>query len=219
MFEMIRETGGGVYMRWMMHDVAAVGILDNFSSDSQWFGEAVPDMAFVQLKVRATPFLKLADDEYYIRPGTPIATAGFPLGNTPMTIMRKVNQAAPFIRRGIVSSVFPFSIPKPHGFTIDIMQQGGSSGSPIFYENEPTVVGMMASGIRDIVSAESSDAMLTVATNTNISIALSSHMIKLALPTFVESPYHVDPSQFPTLDEWKASQVPKPNLGWDQFQV
>jgi hypothetical protein len=126
---------------------------------------------------------------------------------------------APFIRRGIVSSVFPFSIPKPHGFTIDIMQQGGSSGSPIFYDNEPTVVGMMASGIRDIVSAESSDAMLTVATNTNISIALSSHMIKLALPTFVESPCHVDPSQFTTLDEWKASHVPKQNLGWDQFQA
>jgi hypothetical protein len=125
MFEMTKEAGGGVYMRWMMHEVAAVGMLGSFSSDSQWFGEAIPDMAFAQLKVRATPHLKLADDEYYIRPGTPIATAGFPLGNVPMTIMKKVNQAAPFIRRGIVSSVFPFSIPKPHGFTIDIMQQGG----------------------------------------------------------------------------------------------
>jgi Trypsin-like peptidase domain len=219
MFEMIKQGSGGVYMRWMMHDVAAVGMLDNFSSDSQWFGEAIPDMAFAQLKVRSTPNLKLADDEYYIRPGTHIATAGFPLGDLRMTIMKKVNQAAPFIRRGIVSSVFPFSIPKPHGFTIDIMQQGGSSGSPIFYENEPTAVGMMASGIRDIVSAEGEDAILKVATNTNISIAIPSHVIKLALPTFLESPYHVDSSQFPTLDQWKASYPPKPDLGWDQFHM
>lgn len=78
---------------------------------------------------------------------------------------------------------------------------------------------MMASGIREIVNAESEDAVLKVATNTNISIALSSHMIKLALATFLGSPYHIDPSQFPTLDEWKASHIPKPDLGWDQFQM
>jgi hypothetical protein len=33
---------------------------------------------------------------------------------------------------------------RPHGLKTGIMQQGASSGSPIFYEHEPAVVGMMA---------------------------------------------------------------------------
>ncbi len=126
MFDMSKDPDGVACMRWMFLDIASVGMLNQFSSDSSWYGEAVPDIAFVQLPIRETPFLNLASGESYIRPGMAIATAGFPMGNIPLTVMQRVNQVTPFIRRGIVSSVFPFSIPRPHGLTIDIMQQGGS---------------------------------------------------------------------------------------------
>jgi hypothetical protein len=133
------------------------------------------------------------------------------------SVMHKVNQVAPFIRRGIVSSVFPFSIHRPHGFTIDIMQQGGSSGSPIFYENEPTVVGMMASVVRDFMPATTGNVPFMMPVPTNISIAVAAHIIALALPTYLRSPFAVDPSGFPTLDEWKASQEPSDQLSWDSI--
>ena len=65
---------------------------------------------------------------------------GFPMGTLPLTVMGKMlNQMTPFLREGIVSSVFPFPTAKPHGFTIDSMQQGGSSGSPILPCGENTI--------------------------------------------------------------------------------
>ena len=207
------------YMRWMMVDISSVGMLSEFTSDAQWYGEAMPDIAFVQLRLRGTPFLRLADEDYYAKPGTPIATSGFPMGRDPLTMMGKVNQVTPFLRRGIVSSVFPFSIPRPHGFTIDIMQQGGSSGSPIFYDDKPIVVGMMAAGLRDFAPVMIGTTPSLIPFPTNISIAVAAHMIALALPTFLQSPFAVNSSAFPTLDEWKASQQPSDELEWETFCV
>jgi hypothetical protein len=217
MFDMSKEPDGAHCMRWMLLDVASVGMMYQFSSNSDWYGEAIPDIAFVQLEIRGTPFLKLAKDDFYIRPGMPIATAGFPMGNLPLTVMQKVNQASPFIRRGIVSSVYPFSIPHPHGLTIDIMQQGGSSGSPIFYENEPTVVGMMAAGMLERAPVPIENGLLTAHVPTNISIAVSAHMIGLALPTFLESEFAVDTAGFSTVKEWQQTRQASDALGWDTF--
>jgi hypothetical protein len=75
--------------------------------------------------------------------------------------MGKWHQLIPFVRSGIVSSVFPCVIARPHGFTIDIMQQGGSSGSPIFYADDPTVVGMMASSVLDPIGVASPQLSLS----------------------------------------------------------
>ena len=73
----------------------------------------------------------------------------------PPTLHGKISQLGPFIRRGIVSSVYPFSTPKPHGFTIDIMQQRGSCGSPLFAADSPKVVGMMWGGVTEPRIAQS----------------------------------------------------------------
>jgi hypothetical protein len=52
----------------------------------------------------------------------------------------------PFLRHGIVSSVLPYDYPSPHGFTIDVMSQGGASGSPIFLTDQPRVIGILHAG-------------------------------------------------------------------------
>lgn len=95
--------------------------------------------------------------------------------------MGKWHQFIPFIRAGIVSSVYPCVIPKPHGFTIDIMQQGGSSGSAILYRDEPIVVGMMASSVLDPITASGPQLSLRIGMNTNISIAVPGHIINQTL--------------------------------------
>lgn len=219
MFDIGKEDDGQPNIRWMMLEIVSVGMVNQFSSDSAWHGEDKPDIAFVHLSIRDTPHLELASESFYVRPGTSIATAGFPLGTVPLTMMEKVNQVTPFLRRGIVSSVFPFSIPRPHGFTIDVMQQGGSSGSPIFYDDRPVVVGMMASVLVNRETVPIGNAAVLIPQPTNISIAVPSHMIQLALASFRQSPWAMDSSGFQTLEQWRAGREPIDTLNWERFPV
>ena len=197
--------------RMMMIDLKGSTAVNSFSSTDQWFGRALPDIGFVQLRIRNAPALELAQEDYYVRAGMPVATAGYPLGDTPLTALDKLNQLMPFVRHGIVSSVFPFPIPQPHGFTIDILQQGGSSGSPIFRVDEPKVVGMMASSVIDRQSIENSN--LTVVHNTNISICEPTPRILEALNVFLKL-YPPDLNGIPTLEEHLAAQ-PSGALEWE----
>ena len=65
----------------------------------------------------------------------------------------------PTIRRGIpdehvcekghhqlISSVLPWPYADPHGFSIDIMSEGGASGSPIFRTDDPRAIGILHGG-------------------------------------------------------------------------
>src|ERR1022692_4869489 len=113
---------------WQMLNVDVLNwcVLGEFQSSDRWYGNTVPDLGFAQLGVREIPFLQLAAENFFVRVGMAIATIGFPMGTLPLTALGTLNQVTPFLRHGIVSSVYPFPTAQPHGFTIDIMQQGGS---------------------------------------------------------------------------------------------
>jgi hypothetical protein len=197
---------GKDYVRWVPIPIKYHTILDNFQSDRQWYGEKVPDIGFAQLMLQDLPALRLTTEDFYVRIGMPIATAGFPMGDVPLTMMERLNQMTPFLRRGIVSSVFPFPIAQPHGFTIDIIQQGGSSGSPIFHVDRPEVVGMMSSSLLD--NGE----------NTNISICVAAAQISHALATFKEKyPPKLDGVR--PLAEHLATVPMKTSIGWESGGV
>jgi S1-C subfamily serine protease len=200
-------------------DLIEWNALAQFSSSSTWYGQTVPDIGFVQIKVRNVPALKLAAEEFYLRIGMDIATIGYPMGNLPMTVLGKLNQVSPFLRHGIVSSVFPCPTKFPHGLTIDIMQQGGSSGSPVLRVTDGVVVGMMSSGVLEWRLAQPEEAGLAYSTNTNISIAEPSHIIQKALVEF-RAIHPIDVSSLPTLAERRAEH-PKPDkdtgLTWDSW--
>jgi hypothetical protein len=200
-------------------DVVASNALEEFSSSDTWYGQTKPDIGFVQLAVREVPFLKLATEKFYLRIGMDIATLGYPMGNDPLTALGKLNQVTPFIRRGIVSSLFPCPTALPHGFTMDIMQQGGSSGSPVLRAADGVVVGMMSSGVIEWRRARSQGAEMAYSLNTNISIAEPAHIIQKALDLFRKS-RPIDVKTLPTLAELRA-KYPKPNkdtgLTWDTW--
>jgi hypothetical protein len=124
------------------------------------------------------------------------------MGEVPLTMMERLNQMTPFLRRGIVSSVFPFPIAQPHGFTMDIIQQGGSSGSPIFRVDRPEVVGMMSSSLLDNCE------------NTNISICVVAGSISHALATFKEK-YPPELDGVRPLAEHLATVPMKTSMGWE----
>jgi S1-C subfamily serine protease len=193
--------------------VKSWGAINSFSSSTEWYGQTVPDIGFVQLEVRETLFLELADEDFYLRAGMEIATIGYPLGTVPLTLHGKISQVGPFIRRGIVSSVYPFTTPRPHGFTIDIMQQGGSSGSPIFAADNPKVVGMMWGGVNEPRLAQSESASLMYTLNTNISLAEPAHIIRAALETVLATE-RPNTAGFPTLQQLRdAHPRPTENTG------
>ena len=211
------DDGAGWQM--LIVDVIAWNALAQFSSSDKWYGQTVPDIGFVQLGVREVPALKLATEKFYLRIGMDVATIGYPMGNLPLTALGKLNQASPFIRHGIVSSLFPCPTALPHGFTMDIMQQGGSSGSPVFRAADGVVVGMMSSGVPEWRVASSQQASLAYSLNTNISIAEPAHIIHKALDEFRSAqPTNVD--KLPTLAELRA-RYPKPGedteLTWESW--
>jgi hypothetical protein len=184
-------------------DVRKSCVLGEFTSTDKWHGLNVPDLGFVQLGVREVKVLTLASEDFYLRIGMDIATIGYPMGTDSLTALGKVNQITPFLRRGIVSSIFPFPIANPHGFTIDVMQQGGSSGSPIFRPHDGVVVGMMSSSVQEWNVAKSDQASLLYSQNTNISICEPAGIIKLALDEF-RSSVLAKTEDLPTLAELRA---------------
>jgi Trypsin-like peptidase domain len=177
--------------------------LGEFSSNDDWYGQDLPDIGFVQLAIRENSFLELAIEKFALKPGMEISTIGWPMGSLPLTVHQKVNQISPFIRRGIVSSVYPGPIANPHGFTIDVMQQGGSSGSPIFGPDNRRVVGMMWGAVNDNREATSDQGSFVYTSPTNISLAEPAYIIAGALKAFTEQmpPITV---KIPTLTERRA---------------
>jgi hypothetical protein len=120
-----------------------------------------------------------------------------------------------------VSSVYPFPTAQPHGLTIDIMQQGGSSGSPFFRIADGSVIGMMSSGVIERKMAQSEQASLVYTVDTNISIAEPSGIIKTALDEIRKQMPKPDTSVV-TLAELRAKHplgvVPQ-DLTWDSSRA
>jgi S1-C subfamily serine protease len=193
----------GYSWHMLVLDVLSWNALAEFTSTDPWYGQTTPDIGFVQVSVREVPTLKLATEKFYLKIGMEVATIGYPMGTVPLTALGKLNQVSPFIRHGIVSSVFPMPTALPHGFTTDIMQQGGASGSPVLRILDGIVVGMTSSGFA----------------NTNISIAEPAHIIQKALDVF-RSARTVEVDKLSTLAEIRA-KYPKPNesteLTWDTW--
>jgi hypothetical protein len=147
LFTDVRSVGGQQVMGVLNLNILFCSALQRFQTEGAWFGEAVPDLGFVQLDVCHVAALPIAAEQNVLRAGLPIATAGFPEGSQTVTFHERITQLTPVLRHGIISSVFPFAGPNPHGFSIDTLLQGGASGSPVFKTDEAVVVGMIASQI------------------------------------------------------------------------
>lgn len=193
----------GNYVRGVFFtDIKDYVILDHFDSDSPFYGEAVPDIAFLQLDVCELPSLNLATEQDTWRVGMSIATAGYAMGKAALVVYGKVNQITPLLRHGIISSVYPYPAPNPHGFTTDIMTQGGESGSPIFLPNSPSVVGLLHAGFD----------------YTNITMGIPSWLVQLALDDCLKH-YPLDFCGSPTLKELMSNPDPKEGLHFEKVIV
>ena len=96
-----------------------------------------------------------------------------------LTVPGWLHQISPTLQTGIISAVHPFPCPTPHGFTINVMVQGGASGSPVFSQETGEVLGLVYAGIYDF---HTSNDQNTQRTPTNYTYAVPAHFIVNALP-------------------------------------
>lgn len=176
--------------------IKGYNVITRFSTAGPFYGEAAPDLAFLQLDVKGLRPLPIASAPNVLRIGMKVATAGFPFGTDALLLNNKVVQLTPLLRHGIVSSLYPIPCPNPHGFTIDIMIQGGASGSPIFLPHEPVVVGMLYAGIGEQFEIEGRRIQL----DSNVTLALPGKLLSEALLQSMADIDQLDLSQTPTLE-------------------
>ena len=184
----------------LFRPVTSYNILESFWAEGQFYGEEVPDIALLAIDLQGVRALEFLSDPNTIEIGKQLGTAGFAMGETTLVRETKVVQLTPFLRRGIVSSVYPFPGPNPHGFTMDIVTQGGESGSPVFLPNSEKVIGMVHAGYED----------------TNITIAIPAHILEGAMAAALDGE-DLRLDQVPTLQQMIEEQPRSETMVWEDL--
>lgn len=154
-------------------EVIGVAIISCFEPGEHYYGPKIPDLAFVHVKAVGLPEVEIYNGPAIVE-GTDVATAGFPMGTDALTAPGWFHQSTPTLQKGIVSAVLPFACDTPHAFMINIMTQGGASGSPVFLSESGRIIGVLYAGLNDIEQTMKKDVYRVP---TNISYVVPSHYI------------------------------------------
>lgn len=153
--------------------------------DGEYLGPR-PDIAVVQSAVTGLPAMEL-DEGAPPREGEELATAGFPMGTDALTAPGYLHQLCPTLQKGIVSAISPFWCETPYAIMLNVMVQGGASGSPVFRPDSGRVVGVLCASLRErqeIQVGEPGTEAHTTAIHlfpTNISFVVPAHFLRGAL--------------------------------------
>ena len=161
--------------------IVGVFKITQFNHGKAYYGPPKPDLAIVHVKARGLPSLRIDDSP--IQEGMEVATAGYPMGTVALRAPGWIHQMTPTLQRGIVSAILPFACDTPHGIAINVMTQGGASGSLVFYPNTGEVAGVLYGGLFDIGFTKGKEFYKVP---TNISYVVPSHYIKRILTTFLK---------------------------------
>jgi hypothetical protein len=127
--------------------IVRVGDIQLGQGTGFYYGPRRPDFNIVQVKAKGLPKIEVLSTTDSLREGTEVATVGFPMGTEALTAPGWLHQLGPFLQRGIISAVLPFTCKAPHSFVINVMSMGGASGSPVFLTDSPKVVGILNAGL------------------------------------------------------------------------
>ncbi len=180
-------------------EVAGVSQITKISAGKAYYGpKEGPDLGFVVLKVKGLVPLQI-DDETEVEEGIEVATAGYPMGTDALTAPGWLHQLTPTLQKGIVSAVLPYPCSRPHGFSINIMTQGGASGSPVFSCTTGRILGVLYAGLDDF--DETLDQKDLYRVPTAISYVVPSHYIAPTLESMKGNPDFKMPADAITIDE------------------
>jgi len=182
-----------------------------------YYGEDSPDIGFLELKdVKDCPVLNLFEGT--IKEGEDVCLAGFPMGTDTLKAPGWIHQIGPTLQRGIIGAVLPFPCESPHAILLDIMTQGGSSGSPVFLPDSGQVIGILYGGLNDFYR----DKNVRYRVPTSLSLAIPYNVIKNALATLKQDKKAIPETDKIPLVQWIKEQSvhqvkPKDGLGMLRF--
>ena len=147
------------------------------------YGPEIPDVGFIQVKMRGLPALTI-EKEVNPNEGDEIRIAGFPMGTDTLRAPGWVHQLTPILQSGIISAVLPFPCDNPHAVVLDVMTQGGSSGSPVISPNTGNVIGLEYAGIIEPKTISGKAGVLGYENNTSLTLAIPSRVVNQLLEKY-----------------------------------
>jgi S1-C subfamily serine protease len=116
-------------------------------AETVYYGKA-PDIAVIVLKnVRSCPTVRIYSGEYC--EGEAVAVSGFPMGTETLKAPGYIHQLTPTLKTGVIGGILPFKCKTPHALLLDMMVQGGSSGSPVFLQSTGEIMGIVYGGMTE----------------------------------------------------------------------
>ena len=177
--------------------VLGVFQIGQFNPGAVYYGPKIPDIAFIRVKAKGLPTLEI-DYSTRLEEGLEVATAGYPMGTDALTAPGYLHQMTPTLQKGIISAILPFACPTPHAFTINIMSQGGASGSPVFIPDNGKVIGVLYGGLNDFALTANKDISKMP---TCISYVVPSHFLINLLKNIDNVPQVKLPKDTKSIDE------------------
>jgi len=172
----------------------------SFRHGENYSGPPSPDIALVKIAARNLPALEL--DSEIPSEGDEVATSGFPMGTRAfVSADGRLEQLTPTLQRGIVSAILPFPCPYPHGLVLNMMVQGGASGSPVFNTKTGKIGGA--------ISGRRFDTTLSVTWPTNYSLAVPARYIQEILTHARGDAEFMSIDGIPTIEEIIATRSTK----------
>jgi hypothetical protein len=200
-------------------EVIGVFSVGEFQHGEIYYGPPKPDIAFIHIKMKGLPIVNIRYNAKDIVEGQEIATAGFPMGTHTLTAPGYLHQITPTLQKGIISAVLPFQCEAPHSLMINVMVQGGASGSPVFLADTGDVIGVLYAGLEDIKStislSQSDKRNLDPSTHshlfktpTNISYVVPAHYIEKMLDLIMNAENFKFPEDTPYFEKYmKTAEV------------
>lgn len=197
-------------------EVTGLMRIGKMETGEAYYGPPKPDLAFVRVKMKGLPKANVKYDLKEIKEGQEIATAGFPMGTKTLMAFGYLHQLTPTLQKGIISAVLPFECESPHAIMINVMAQGGASGSPVFLPDTGDVIGVLyasldeprqtKSVLPDNIKANIEKMVPSIhshlfAAPTNISYVVPAHYIEKMLQQLKDEPNMKVPEDALTLEE------------------
>lgn len=143
------------------------------------YGDETPDLGFIHVRATGLPPLKIAE-RFALEEGDEVMVAGFPMGTRTLRAPGWIHQSSPTLQSGIVSCILPFRCDNPHAVMLDLMVQGGSSGSPVLDPENGEVVGVVYAGLSE-EKTMAGDGVLIYRNGTSHTLAIPANLFNAAL--------------------------------------
>jgi len=158
-------------------EVKGVGVLKREKPVEGYnYGPDIPDLGFIHVHIKDLPALKIAE-KLNLEEGDEVMLSGFPMGTDTLRAPGWLHQLTPTLQSGIISAILPFSCDNPHAILLNIMTQGGSSGSPVFNPSTGEVIGIEYAGIIEPKTLSGKSGILIFEDNTSLTLAIPAKIV------------------------------------------